>query len=276
MKITKITQQKNHKDRYSIYLDEKFAFGVQEEVLIEYNLHKGQVLSEIEINDIRTAEDKQKIYSKAVNYLSYGMRSYKEITDYLYKQQAESDNGIISKELIDNILRKLTDLGYLNDLVYAESYVRTAANINLKGPKVIAIDLKRKGITDNIIEDALEQYTNEQLLENIQALIEKYIRSNKRLTPKMLNSKLTVYLLNKGYPSDVIKEQISEFDLSESVDNQDELLNKEAEKYLRKYQRKHTGYALKQKIIAALLNRGFVYDAINRWLEANQDDMEQS
>ncbi len=39
--ITKITTQKKRKDRYNIFVDEKYAFSVDEEVLLKFHLKKG-------------------------------------------------------------------------------------------------------------------------------------------------------------------------------------------------------------------------------------------
>ncbi|MGV3466194.1 MAG: recombination regulator RecX, partial [Heyndrickxia sp.] len=43
--ITKITVQKNLSDRYNIYLDEEYAFSVDEDVLTRFQLRKGKELS---------------------------------------------------------------------------------------------------------------------------------------------------------------------------------------------------------------------------------------
>lgn len=41
--ITKITRQRNE-ERYNIYLDEKYAFSVDEAIIIQYGLTKGSLL----------------------------------------------------------------------------------------------------------------------------------------------------------------------------------------------------------------------------------------
>ena len=54
--ITKITTQKKRTDRYNIFLDEKYAFSVDEAVLLKFQLQKGKeidsfVLSQIQFQD---------------------------------------------------------------------------------------------------------------------------------------------------------------------------------------------------------------------------------
>ena len=42
--ITKIARQKNNPERYNIYLNEEYAFPVDEAILIQFGLTKGKVL----------------------------------------------------------------------------------------------------------------------------------------------------------------------------------------------------------------------------------------
>ena len=53
--VTKITTQKNSGERYNVYLDygkgEEFGFGVDENVLIKYDLKKGRELDEFELTE---------------------------------------------------------------------------------------------------------------------------------------------------------------------------------------------------------------------------------
>ncbi|MER2172951.1 MAG: hypothetical protein ABS938_20245, partial [Psychrobacillus psychrodurans] len=48
--ITKIARQKNNNERYNLYLDEKYAFSLDEAVLIKYQLSKGKVIEELDFN----------------------------------------------------------------------------------------------------------------------------------------------------------------------------------------------------------------------------------
>lgn len=85
MQISKIERQKKNPQRYSIFIEENYAFGIDEQVLLSFAIRKGMTLTEKLIEEILKAEFQQSIYIKALNYLSYGLRSEKEVYEYLRK-----------------------------------------------------------------------------------------------------------------------------------------------------------------------------------------------
>ncbi|MDY0407550.1 regulatory protein RecX [Paracerasibacillus soli] len=90
-RISRITVQKNNPHRFNIFLtdgkEETFGFGVDEDVLISHRLMKNQELDEGLIKKLLQEDSLQKTYAMAINYLSYRMRSEKEIKDYLMKKK---------------------------------------------------------------------------------------------------------------------------------------------------------------------------------------------
>lgn len=276
MKITKISQQQKQSNRYSLFIDEEFFIGVDQEILIKYALHKDQVVDQDLLDKVKSAENDHKLYSAAINYLSYGMRSIKEMRDYLNKQKDKKENYDPSEEVIEETLERLIRQGYLNDLEYAKSYVRTNYTLKSKGPTVIQNELKvKKGINEMDILEALDEYPVDEQSENIQKLAEKFIRTKKSLPPKMMRNKLYTHLISKGFDKDIVNQHMSELTFEDAVDNQVEMLEKEAEKYLRKHQRRFSGYDLKQKITQGLLGKGYDYEFIKIWLEDNEQELEK-
>ena len=51
--ITKISAQKNNEERVNIFLDEKYAFSVDLDVLVKFDLRKGKELDELDIIEIQ-------------------------------------------------------------------------------------------------------------------------------------------------------------------------------------------------------------------------------
>ncbi|XJS10072.1 recombination regulator RecX [Aerococcaceae bacterium WGS1372] len=256
--------------RYSIYVDEEFVCGIDEEILIQFSLYKGMEVTTVQLEEIQSAENDHRLYSQALNYLSYGLRTEKEILDYLNKIIAKKDQNI-SEGVIQNTLTRLKYLGYINDHEYAKSYVRTKYSLNSKGPNVIANELKAKGVEDFDIQDALLEYPEEEQVNNIEGLIKKFLKSNKNLPAKMIKNKLYTHLMTKGYDKEFVNEALSDLSLEGAEDREVELIEKEAQIYLRRHQRKYSGYNLKQKISQSLYGRGFNYELIKRWLEEHEN-----
>lgn len=270
MKITKIEKQRKANDRYSIYFDQEFVCGIDEEILIEFGLYKDLEITADLLEEIRAAENDHKLYSSALNYLSFGLRTIKEMRDYLHKQNEKKDDHA-SEEVINQTIEKLKQLGYLNDSDYAKSYVRTKYSLSHKGPTVIAQELRLKGVDDHSIVDALDEYPIEEQVNNVQLLTEKFIKTKNNLPPKMLISKLYNFLITKGFDKELVNDLMADLTIQEDDDQLIELLEKEAQIYLKRHKRKHSGYNLKQKISQSLYGKGFDYELIKNWLENNED-----
>ena len=172
MKITAIQAQKR-KGRYNIFIDGRYRFPVSEEVLIQFRLHKDQEITNDQIQAITDADSISKAYNKALDYLSYQLRTEKEIIQYL--QQHE-----FTDFQIEPVLQRLRAQGYINDLEYAKSYVRTIAKTSDKGSKVITQNLRKKGILENDIETALDEFPFEDQLQNSIKIAQKLARKYHR------------------------------------------------------------------------------------------------
>ena len=79
-KITRIKAQKN-KRRVNIYLNEKFAFGLDADNFLKAGLKIGQQLSETQVEDLIFKNEFQKLLNKTLRLISARPRSEKEIID---------------------------------------------------------------------------------------------------------------------------------------------------------------------------------------------------
>lgn len=179
--ITKISAQKNNTERVNIFLDEKYDFSVDLDVLVQHDLKKGKELDEADIIEIQFGDSVKKGFQQAVDYLSYRMRSVKEVTDYLTKKE-------IPAPAISEIIHKLKHYKYVNDLEFAEAYVSTHRKTNSKGPSVLKKELKLKGIDDDTIEQALSQYPDDLQLEEAVKQVLKLVKKEKIVLQKRSSS----------------------------------------------------------------------------------------
>ena len=259
--ISKIEPQKRQ-GRYNVFINEEFAFGVDEEVLLHFELKKGLHIDEVLQKQIESEETFYKAYSKVLNYLSYSMRTEKQIKDYLKKHELG--------HFTDRMLKKLNQMRLIDDLMYAESYVRTMANVNQKGPSNILQDLKTKGVSENDILDALEQYSEEQQLENAIDLAEKQWNKSKNRSQFESTQKVKQYLVGKGYSFQLADEAIENIDTDKDEDEEYKALQKQADKAYKRYARKYKDYDLTQRLRAFLYNKGFQGELINRYIDEKE------
>jgi len=261
--ITKISTQKKNKARYNIFLDGAYAFSVDEDVLLKFQLKKGKEFSEEEITRVQHEDDIRKAYHSAIHFLSFRMRSALEIRQFLQKKEW-------SDSIIDVVIKELDHRNYINDLEFAKAYVRTYASSGKKGPMVIRQELLKKGVTEPKANEALLEYKKEQQVADAIQMGNKYVKQYKKLSERMLKQKVEYTLSTKGFPADTVSKAMEEIEYEKAEDEEWETIVLEALKMKRRYSGKYTGYEYEQRMKQALFRKGFTVDLINRFLEEDQ------
>ncbi|MGG3467743.1 recombination regulator RecX [Neobacillus pocheonensis] len=260
--ITKITTQQKNQDRFNVFMDygkgEEFAFSVDSDVLIKFQLKKGIEIDDFSFMEIQFQDDIRKAYNLAINYLSWRMRSAKEIIDYLNQKEVE-------EPVIEEVVHKLTSQKYINDEDYAFAFVRTQANTTDKGPDLIKLELKERGIEEGLRLKALGEYSLELQIEKATKMSEKFFQKNSKDSLKIQKQKLEQLLLRKGYPFEVINIAVNETDANKEDDAEMEAIRFQGEKAHRKYS-KYSGFEYEQKMKQALYRKGFTMELIERFL----------
>ncbi|WP_062105455.1 recombination regulator RecX [Bacillus niameyensis] len=261
--ITKISVQKNRTDRYNIFLDEVYAFSVDEGVLIRYSLKKGQELSELDLTQIQYEDEIRKAYNNAIQFLSFRMRSQLEIRQHLQKKEW-------NESVIQTVLQTLKEREYTDDLEFAKAYVRTQISSGKKGPQSIRQELVQKGITESFIEQSIALYSEEQQVEHAIKLGDKLAGKNMHLSERILKQKLEQFLITKGFPYSVINIALEEIQFEKDEDEEWQSLFQQAEKLYRKYNHLPES-EYQQKIKQALFRKGFELDLINRYIDEKRE-----
>jgi regulatory protein len=193
MKITKIEAQVKNRGRYSVFVDEKFSFGISELGLINGGLRVGQELSKTELEALKNEAKTDKIYNQTLSLIMRRPRSSWEIEDYLRRKGHEP-------ELRQTILNALSIKGFINDQDFARRWVQSRRLLKSISKRKLILELKQKRISDEIIQIVLaEDETNE--VDVIRAEIAK----KRRQTRYQDTTKLMQYLARQGYRYDDIK-----------------------------------------------------------------------
>ncbi len=265
--ITKITTQQKNQDRFNIFMDygkgEEYAFSVDSDVLIRFQLKKGMEIDEFSILEIQLQDDIRKAYNQAINYLARRMRSEKEIREYLAKKEVE-------EPIVNEVLHKLAAQKYTNDEEFAYSFVRTQKNTTDKGPDLIRIELREKGIKEAIIKAAIKEYPIEEQVEKAIKVSEKLMKKSSKESQRNAKQKAEQLLLRKGYPFDVIHLALNEADIEKEEDEEMEAIKYQGEKAQKKYS-KYSGFEYVQKMKQALYRKGFSMDLIEKYLEESKN-----
>jgi regulatory protein len=109
-----------------------------------------------------------------------------------------------SEEIIEKVITKCSQLGYLNDAQWLENYTRRLSEKG-NGPRAIFLKLKSKGIDAKSAEKAIQQHFHKMHIpDQIKALFEKKYRSKDLNDPKSRNQ-VVGSLLRKGFSLEDIK-----------------------------------------------------------------------
>lgn len=210
--ITAITPQKKS-GRFNLFLDGNFAFGIESETLLSTNLKVGKIISAEAITEIVKKEQGTKLLDLATNFLSYRPRSEKEVKDYLTKKIAQKENIKFAlaaqSPMIGQTIAKLKRYKYLDDREFAKWFVTSRTSSHPKGSMVIRLELKRKGIADDLITKTLSGLLNETDLAK--KAVEKKVKRWANLPPMDFKKKFYVYLASRGFDYETIKDTFAFF-----------------------------------------------------------------
>ncbi len=108
------------------------------------------------------------------------------------------------------VLQRLVKDRFIDDSRYAEAFVREKSNLSAWGEYKIRAALRRKGIADNIITQALQQMSSEQSAERLTERLRRKMRTTKYDTAYQLKTKLIRHALSLGYSMEKAMECVEE------------------------------------------------------------------
>ena len=188
MLITDIKKIGNS-NKYRIFADDVFFATLLDEDIVKNHLKTDLEIDEVKLREICFVGQKNVAFDNCLKLLGTYPKTEKELRRYL------KEKGY-TVEVIDYVCQKLIEYKFLNDDSYADMYIK--ANIKKKGKRLIAFELKQKGVDQNIISSKLEVVEDNACLP----LAEKYMKSKAR--DEKNKQKTYRFLASKGFESDKI------------------------------------------------------------------------
>lgn len=144
------------------------------------------------------------VLDKMAKYCAYQERCTKDVTDKLKTFDiAESDKKEILDYLIDN--------RFVDDERFARSFVRGKINQSGWGVNKIRFNLKRKGIADELISNALSEYDGDLYRQKLEQILKT--KKVKAATPFEAKQKLAAYAIQKGFEPSLVWEVLKDIEL---------------------------------------------------------------
>ena len=159
--------KKTKKGKFALFSVDRFLFSVDETVLVSNHIETGSVLTVFELERIRRESDIDKAKEKAFSLLGFKQYSTKQLRDKLLEKYDEYT--------ADCVIRRIEELGYLNDRQYAEALVNGVITAKNMSPKAARNYLYSKGISKEITDELMENYSGNEV-EDIRELLERKYR----------------------------------------------------------------------------------------------------
>lgn len=147
-----------------------------------------------------TVEEAQK---KLEYYCAYQERCHQDV-----RQKLQSMRMI--PEAVDQIIVRLIEHNYLNEERFAKAYVRGKLRHKYWGKNRLTLELKKRDISRNIINQAIKEINDHEYIDTFNTLAKKKAISIREPNKLKRKKKLVDYLLYRGWESFLVYDKVNE------------------------------------------------------------------
>jgi regulatory protein len=194
MKITDIKQQVNRNDRFAVYIDGKYVMSFGQGELLNIGLHIGDELTKPEIAKLKKRAGVDKALDNALRFVALRPRSRYETESYLKRKRVDEEDA-------EEILNKLSNSGFIDDELFARSWVSNRRALKPVSKRRLIQELRVKRVDSAIIDKILaeDEITD---IASLQQLIAKKRGHYKD------DLKFMQYLARQGYSYQDVKQAL--------------------------------------------------------------------
>lgn len=193
-RITSITVQKRNPNRLNIEINGSFAFGLDR--MVAAWLQIGQYLSDEELESLKQKDTDEVLYQSAIRLISYRFRSKTELTNRLIQKGYSADQ-------VDQVMERLEQAHLIDDHKFAESWVDDRSLFHPRSKRLLAVEMRGKGIASDIVAEVIENVKSEESLALDAG--KKALRRWQELEEKDFHKKGTDFLARRGFSYSVIR-----------------------------------------------------------------------
>jgi regulatory protein len=193
MRVTALKVQSRNKARVNVYLDGQFAFGLAK--IEAARLRVGQELDEAALARVRKADEVEQAYERALKLLATRPRSEAEVRRRLREHE-------VAESVVEEVLVRLRRAGLADDGAFANYWVENRAEFRPRSKRALLIELKRKGVVGDALEEALVGVNDAEAAYQVAAQRARRLRTLPRLE---FRRKLGQFLARRGFDYETIE-----------------------------------------------------------------------
>jgi regulatory protein len=107
----------------------------------------------------------------------------------------------VPDEAAQEVLGRFAEVGLVDDALFASLWVTSRHRGKGLAGRALSQELRRKGVQDELVEQAVEQLDPELQLETARSLVRRRLASTRGLTTDARVRRLVGVLARKGYPA---------------------------------------------------------------------------
>jgi regulatory protein len=203
--VTGTSVQVRDSNRISIFVDGEFSFGMPVAAAMDLGIIRGCQIDEALLARCLGADEAYRARQRALGLLAHRSRSTAE----LRKRLKLAGFGMAA---IDHAVARVTDLGYLDDAAFAESFARSRILTRRLGTRRVLAELGAKGISRPEAERVVSRLDADR--DELADARLHATRHASRMGPvtdsRKKRRRLYAYLARRGFASDTIRRVLEE------------------------------------------------------------------
>lgn len=258
----KIVLIKFNKSNISLYFENQEILKISEATFTHFYLYKDKIISDSEYSEIIEYQHLNDARQYAINLLSRGMYTEKEIYNRLVNKKK------LSKSDADKIIDYLKEHNFINDNKYFYEYIELLHNKKYGKNKII-----QKCYDEGFSKSLIENLVFEEELEKEKATyqLKKYFVGKNKNYQKLKENGYT-FLLNQGFDFDICSNVIKIIDDVYDFSKEKELLEKELKKYFLSHQINLDDYQEYQKLLVTFTKKGYSYEDVKNVIKGVKEN----
>lgn len=209
--ITAVRTQQRDKERVSVFLDDVFAFGLNQQTVLDRGLHSGQALTEAETSELIALDEVARATAAALQFLGYRTRSEGEIQ----RRLRQRGFAVVA---IDATIAKLRDWRYVDDGDFAQRWIENRREHRPRSARLLAQELRAKGVDAGTAASAIDDAEIDEIAD-ARALAAEKMRKLASVPDEARIRRVTGFLARRGYGFGVIRAALQELDADPERDD---------------------------------------------------------
>ena len=196
--VTALQPQAGNLARINVHLDGEFALGLSGGRAAEW--HVGQVLTEAQVELVRTAEA-----------VDSGVKAVRRLLEVRPRTDGEMRTRLMRKGFtaaeIEQIMQRVEQAGEVNDARFATQWVETQTTFRPRGARALVSELRRRGLDAETIAAATAGVDE---LAAARTAAAGRMRRLAALPAAAVRRKLGDFLQRRGFSYDVVRSVVTE------------------------------------------------------------------